>query len=155
MNPRTLIVLLGAFIALTVSADETRVAYPEGYRNTFINYLSVDRKLNPDQTMTLYANADGSVIVGEVFSAKKDSDGNVIESALGRRIPDKLLLVAVMEKRSGWGESSTSTINVGDWDFGAFKADGSDAGRNLDSCRACHSPLKDSDYLYSAEHLPD
>lgn len=156
------------FTAHFVAADDSRVTYPENYRDTFVNYLSLDRTQNPDQIIRLFANEiamqgvdesgelpDGSILVGEVYAAAKNSEGNVIESNLGRRIATKLALVAVMEKRDSWEESSSSTINVGDWDFGAFAPSGFDAGKDLDSCRACHSPLVDSDHLFSKDHIPE
>ena len=143
------------------------MSFPESYRDAFVNYLSSDRVQNPDQFITLYANdiamkgpgddgelADGAIIVGEVYAVKKDDDGSVIETRLGRRIATKLTLVAVMETRNGWAETSASSVDVGDWDFAAFTPTGNDAGKALDSCRSCHAPLTETDVLFSIEHLP-
>jgi len=159
--------LLFALIALPASAEEPRVKFPKDYREAFVEYLSLDRLQNPDQVIRLFANdiamqganednelPDGSVLVGEVYAAAKNSDGAVVKSALGRRIAGKLLLVAVMEKQDTWSATSTSSIDVGNWDFGAFKPDGVSAGKELNECRACHTPLKDTDHLFSIEHLP-
>ena len=155
-----------AILAAAATADD-RVSLPADYRETFTEYLALDRTQNPDQFIRLYANdvamrgvdpsgalQNGSVIVGEVYSVAKDKDGDVKTSALDRRIVDQLLLLAVMEKRAGFGETSTSLFSTGDWDFAAFKPDGSAAAKNLDECRACHAPLTRTDFVFSTEHLP-
>ena len=164
---KTLAMIVLTLTSYPLSAEEPRVSYPMEYRESFVEYLSLDRTQNPDQIIRLYANTkamqgaaengellDGSVLVGEVYSAKKDDEGNVIESSLGRRIAEKLILVAVMEKQGAWEEASTSSIPVGDWDFGAFKPNGQQAGKDLDACRACHAPLRQTDFMFSLSHLP-
>ena len=39
---------------------------------------------------------DDSVLVAEIYAAKKDADGAVIESALGRRIPGEMKAIALI-----------------------------------------------------------
>lgn len=160
-----LVFMLMGLIAPAV-ADE-RVALPQDYRETFTEYLALDRVQNPDQFIRLFADEtamrgvdasgnlpDRSVLVAEVYSVRKDSDGKVKTSALNRRIKDKLLLIAVMEKRAEFGASPASPIPTGDWDFAAYKPNGDVAPKNLDECRACHSPLTTTDFVFSIEHLP-
>ena len=163
-------IFLGALMAqifLTPAVADDRVALPGNYRESFVEYLSLDRVQNHDQFIRLFANSialagadengeleDGSLLVAEVYSVVKDENGDVATSALGRRIKDQMILIAVMEKRDGWAITSQSTIDVGDWDFGAYKPDGTLAGKDLDACRACHAPLASSDFLFSIEHLP-
>ena len=84
---------------------------------------------------------------------KKDSEGNVITSSLGRRIKGDLALIAVMQREQGWGKGYTEALQNGNWEFGAFKPDGSVAGKDLNACRACHAPLVDTDHLFSIEHI--
>ncbi|MEM7246655.1 MAG: cytochrome P460 family protein [Acidobacteriota bacterium] len=144
----------------------TEVAFPEGYRDTFTNYLSLDRVQNPDQVIRLFANDTalrgpdendelpfGSVIVGEVYKAKLDADGEVMVSGLGRRIRDELVLIAVMERGEGLGQGHAAELRNGHWEFAAYKPDGSVANKNLDTCRSCHAPLVESDHLFSLDHL--
>ncbi|MEO1206852.1 MAG: cytochrome P460 family protein [Pseudomonadota bacterium] len=163
-------VLMGGlgFVGAT-QADELskRVAFPEGYASTFKNYLSLDRTGNDDQIIRLFANEtavkaaqageplpDGSVLVGEIYKARKSEAGEVIESSLGRRVRDKFAAVAVMEKRSGWGRAFPDDLKNGDWDFAIFSPSGERlAGKDVNSCRSCHAPLKDSDHMFSYEHL--
>lgn len=147
--------------------SEERVALPDNYRETFTEYMALDRVQNPDQFIRLFADdtamrgvdASGSlpnrsVLVAEVYSVQKDGEGKVKTSALNRRIKDKLLLIAVMEKRVEFGASPASPIPTGDWDFAAYKPNGDVAPKNLDECRACHSPLTATDFVFSTEHLP-
>lgn len=148
------------------NATDDRVKFPTGYATTFTNYLSLDRVQNPDQIIRLFANPtareaaaagqplpDGSILVGEIYAAKKDKDGNVITSSLGRRIRDKFVAVAVMEKRAGWGEAFPADLRNGDWDFAIFSPDGTPLKKDLNTCRQCHAPLGETQHLFSLEHL--
>ncbi len=142
------------------------IAFPDNYAETYTNYLSLDRTMNPDQVIRLFANdvalqgpdADGklpfgSVLVAEVYKAKKDDKGEILTSSLGRRIKGDLALIAVMQREAGWGEGYTEELSNGNWEFAAFKADGMDAGKDLNACRACHAPLTETDHLFSLDHL--
>ncbi len=157
---------LSLALATPLLAEEQRIAFPQNYRETFVNYLNLDRTMNDDQIIHLWANRiaiegmkqdgvfpDGSILIGEVYKAKKDEKGEVIESSLGQRIHGKLALVAVMEKQQGWGDTFPEELKNGDWDFAAYKPDGSVANKDLDACRACHTPLVDMQHVFSIEHL--
>ncbi|MEM8489053.1 MAG: cytochrome P460 family protein, partial [Bacteroidota bacterium] len=128
----------------------SEIAFPEGYAETYTNYLSLDRTMNPDQVIRLFANdvamqgpddegklPFGSVLVAEVYKAKKNDKGEILTSTLGRRIKGDLALIAVMQREEDWGEGYVAELSNGNWEFAAFKADGMDAGKNLDACRAC------------------
>lgn len=141
-------------LSVTTHADEETVAFPENYRQTFTNYLSLDRTRNPDQVIRLFANdiamqgpgedgkmPFGSILVAEVFKAKLDSEDKVILSSPGRRIRDKFALVAVMQREKGWGEQYPEGVRNGNWEMAAFKPDGSKADKDLAACFACHAPL--------------
>ncbi len=96
---------------------------------------------------------NGSVIVGELYKAKKDVDGNVIESSLGRRVRGKLFAVAVMEKDEGWGATLPENVRNDDWDFAFFSPDGKRLNKDLNTCRSCHAPLTSSQHLFSLDHM--
>ncbi len=160
------VVLASAILVSTALAEASRIQLPTNYKETFTNYLSLDRTQNADQIIHLYANdialngirsngefPDGSVLVGEVYKAKKDSDGKILESALGRRLQGNLAIVAVMEKQKGWGDKFPPGLKNGDWDFATFKADGDVVKKDLNTCRACHSPLRNFQNVFSYEHL--
>ena len=162
--------ILGASIALgmiasVALADDERISFPENYKD-FENYLSLDRVQNHDQIIRLFANdaaleaaregrelPNGSVLVAELYKAKKDADGNVIESSLGRRVRDKFFALAVMEKQDGWGDTLPEQFRNGDWDFAIFSPDGKRLNKDLNGCRGCHAPLTSTQHLFSLEHL--
>lgn len=160
-------VALGLVVVANLAiADEERISFPADYSTKFQNYLSLDRVQNDDQIIRLFANdialtaakegrelPAGSVIVGEVYKAKKDEDGNVVESSLGRRVRAKLAAVAVMEKGDGWGAAFSEDLRNGDWDFAIFSPDGKRLNKDLNACRSCHAPLKETQHLFSLEHL--
>ena len=161
-----LIVAVGGALFVAVQAGEERIKFPADYRTTFTNYLSLDRTQNADQIIRLFANdvalkaakeggefPNGSVLVAEIYKAKLDADGEAIESALGRRIRDKFAAIGVMEKGEGWGAGRAKELDTGDWDFAVFKPDGTRAKKDLDACRKCHAPLKETKHLFSYEHL--
>jgi hypothetical protein len=155
--------LLGASVA---QAEDRRVGFPSGYATAFTNYLSLDRVQNPDQIIRLFANEtavaagqrgedlpNGSVLVGEIYAARKDGDGNVMTSSLGRRIRDKLVAIAVMEKQAGWGAQFPEELRNGDWDFAIFSPDGKPLDKDLNACRSCHAPLQETQHIFSLQHL--
>jgi hypothetical protein len=160
----SLILPLAALAAPTIAADG--IAFPKDYKTTFINYLSLDRTQNEDQIIRLFANdkalaaakegkeiPDGAIIVGEIYKAKLDTDGKPVVSSLGRKVRDKLAVIAVMEKRAGFGKNLPADLQNDGWDFAAFKPDGTGAGKDHNTCRACHAPLKETQHLFSLDHL--
>jgi len=158
--------VIGALSSVADSAAP-RIDFPKNYRAEMVNYLSLDRTQNPDQVIRLFAPKaaleaaksgqdlpDGTVLVAEVYKAKKDADGEVVESALGRRVRSKFAAVAVMQKKKGWGEIFSDELRNGDWDFAIFKPTGERlVKKDLNGCRACHAPLKDTQNLFSLEHM--
>jgi len=162
-----LVCSLVGLIALPVMAGDERIAYPADYRAKMVNYISLDRTQNDDQIIRLFTTQAaldaakaggelpyGTVIVAEVYKAKKDADGEVIESSLGRRIRDKFAAVAVMQKEKGWGAKFTAEHKNGDWDFAIFNPKGDRlVKKDLNSCRKCHAPHKETQHLYSLEHM--
>lgn len=152
--------------ATSISHPETGIELPSDYRETFTNYLSLDRVQNPDQIIRLFANSTamegpdennqlpfGSVIVAEIYKAKLNADGEAEISSLGRRIRDKPALIAVMERGEHLGKGYSAALDNGHWDYAAFTPDGAISSKDLNSCRACHAPLKETDYLFSLDHL--
>jgi Cytochrome P460 len=165
---RRVLIVTAAIVgpACVAVAEEPRVAFPQSYQSEFKNYLSLDRVQNADQIIRLFANSaaieagsegrelpDGSVIVGEIYAAKKDADGKVVTSSLGRRIRNELVAIAVMEKRKGRGDAVPATLRNGDWDFGIFSPDGKPLNKDLNTCRACHAPLRETQNLFSLQHI--
>jgi hypothetical protein len=166
MGRITLWISAALTLSAIVNADENNIAFPENYRQTFTNYLSLDRTQNPDQIIRLFANdlamqgpgedgklPFGSILVAEIYKAKLDSENKVITSSLNRRIKDKLALIAVMQREEGWGSQYPDGVRNGNWDMAAFKADGTNANKDLVECLTCHAPLKSTNFVFSYDHL--
>ena len=129
-------------------------------------YLITDRLGQEDQVMVIYANAtarygakgngklpNDSIIVGEIYAAKKDADGAVIESQIGRRIPEKLQAIVMMQRRAGWDDQYPKELKVGNWEFEVFSPTGENLGKDTIACRECHHPLTDSEFTFSYDHI--
>lgn len=154
------------FATQTFAMEDRVLEFPADYKTGFDKYLISDRLYQDDQVISLYANEtarkaalegaplpDGSVLVGEIYKVKLDEDGEVIESALGRRIPSELSAIVVMERRAEWAEQYPDDLKVGGWEFEVFSPAGENLGKDTTSCRECHQPLANTEYLWSFEHL--
>jgi hypothetical protein len=155
-----------SLIAGAAAAEDVTLTLPQDYKTTFENYLISDRLGQNDQVMSMYANevarngarADGrlpygSVLVGEVYKAKTDADGSVIESAVGRRVPAELAAIVVMERREGWDAQYPDALKVGDWEFEVFSPAGENLNKDTTACRECHHPLTDTEFTFSYQHI--
>lgn len=166
MKQISLLALLAGLWAGGALAADIALELPRDYKTTFDNYLISDRLGQEDQVISLFANdvarqgartngvlPDGSVIVGEIYAAKTDADGNVIESQLGRRIPAELKTIVVMERRTGWDDQYPDELKVGNWEFEAFSPSGENLAKDTTACRECHHPLTDTEFTWTFEHL--
>lgn len=129
-------------------------------------YMISDRLGQEDQVIVLYANAtarfgakgngklpDDSIIVGEIYTAKQDGEGAIIESQVGRRIPGELKTIVMMERRAGWDDQYPDELKVGNWEFEVFSPSGENLGKDTTACRECHHPLTDTEFLFSYDHI--
>ena len=153
--------------ATAATAGPEKVTLPADYKKTFTSYYEGDRiGSNDTQVIRLFANETaakgaakdgklpyGSVIVGEIYSVKIDGAGNAVESALGRRVIEKLAAVVVMERGEGFDEGYADELKVGDWEFAVYSAAGEKLDKDVTACRECHHPLQDKEFLWSYEHL--
>ncbi|QIE56086.1 cytochrome P460 family protein [Pikeienuella piscinae] len=155
-----------ASVPAEAAEDDVALAFPADYKTEFTHYLTADRQ-NGTQIISIYANdialngargdgklPYGSILVGELTPALKDADGEPMQSMLGHLIgAEEMAAIAVMQRIEGndakWGED----LKVGDWAFDVFSPDGENLGKDTTSCRECHTPLTDSEFLYSYEHL--
>lgn len=159
----TVLIAAGA----TAMAGPDRIEFPKGYQDSFSNYMNAERQ-NGKQLARFYANdiavkgakaggdlPDGSIVIMEVYKAKANDAGEPIRSKnLDRLIRGDLAAIMVKQKGAGWGKDyKGDKMNVGDWEFAGFKADGSRLDKDFAQCRSCHSELKDSAFMFSYEHL--
>lgn len=158
--------LASGLVAGTALAEDIVLELPADYRQTFDNYLTSDRLGQDDQVMSMFANSiaregaradgklpDGSVLVGEIYTVKTDADGTAIESQLGRRIPETLKAIVMMERRAGWDDQYPDELKVGDWEFEVFSPTGENLGKDTTACRECHHPLVDTEFTWTYDHI--
>ncbi len=58
-----------------------------------------------------------------------------------------------MQKEKGWGAEYPDETRNGEWEYAAFKPDGSRIERDYKPCFECHKPIEDLDYVFSLEEL--
>ena len=142
------------------------VAFPSGYGAIFTKYTTLNRSASA-AVAKMYANdtavssykkgrtaASGSIIVMEVYKPKKDADGKPIVGKDGINEIAKLAAIAVMERRDAWPANFAASDRVGTWGFAIYNPDGTPKKNDL-TCVACHTPLKEQDFLFSQRHLID
>lgn len=153
-------------VASAVFAGAEKVTFPTDYRTTFTYWMTSERYDN-NQVRYLWANAaafgaaadsvelpHGSQFAMEVYSAKVDADGEPILNADGQLMPDRMKLVAVMEKGEGWGAAYPEEERNGDWEYAFFTPEG-ELMADVDTapCRACHLPYADEDFVINRGEL--
>jgi hypothetical protein len=157
----------GATVAVAVPlfATPDRVKLPEAYKTGFVLYNKVDR---PDRKRVrfMYVNPDahasaqpdellpeGTILVMEDHEAALGADGNLVRDKDGRLTPtDALTGIFVMEKRAGFGAANDlpPEKDNGDWDYAAYKADGSpNPEAKLENCFACHMSRSNRDFTFT------
>ena len=127
------------FLALSPSAQSGSVpkdgelAFPSDYKS-FPTFLKGVQK--PNAVRDLYINkigaeahpgkpfAHGSIMVMEIYNAKKGTDGNFEKDADGHLIKAGLAKVYVMQKGKGWGNHAPDGLQNGDWFYSAFNPNG-------------------------------
>jgi len=159
----------GAFVAIAgplVAQQGTgpaRIGFPKDYAKNFVLYNVTDRfdgkharffyidrdsaaKVKPGEPLP-----DGIVVVMELRAIELDAAGNPALDANGRMKPtDKVNAVMVQEKRKGWGDAIAANLRNGDWDYAAFRPDGTvNAEARLEACFACHLNRKDRDFTFT------
>ena len=98
----------------------------------------------------------GTVITMVIYKAKLGADGQPEKDANGRFIKTgEIAGIAVMEKRMGWGAEYPPDMRNGEWEYRAFKADGTVNDKaDLKPCFTCHlQKVSKQDFVFSLEKL--
>lgn len=158
-------VALFALASATAALEDRKLDLPD-YRAGFSNYMISDRVNQDNQVISLWANdtartaarndgslPDGSVLIGEIYAAKTDEDGEVIETPIGRRVAGELKAIVLMERKAGWGDQYSEELKVGGWEFEVFSPTGKNLGKDTTACRECHAPLDASEFTFTLDHI--
>lgn len=81
---------------------------------------------------------NGTVSVMEIYKTTQ-VDGKVSKGALEN--------VFVMYKGENWGSSAPEGMKTGDWVYSAFEPNGQHAKVDYATCRGCHIPMADTDFI--------
>lgn len=140
------------------SPKDGELQFPTDYKS-YPSFLKGVQK--PNAVRDLYINpagakahhgesfANDSILVMEIYNAKKGADGNFTKGADGKLLKDGLAKVYIMQKGAGWGHNAPKGLRNGDWIFSAFTPNGDRLDVNYSKCRSCHLPLGDTkDYVH-------
>ena len=152
--------------ALLPNLAKTGVSFPEGYRNTFTWYHTINFPATK-QVRYYYANPaaitaakagkdlpNGAYLLAEVFSTKLDADKNPIKGSDGFFVADQLLFYTAMQRDAGWGKDIPEMLRNEEWNYGVFTtAKQHRPGVNQAECLACHKPLDKVSYTFTLQQL--
>jgi len=147
---------------------KTRVTFPEGYKDTFVKYHTINFPATK-QVRYYYANAaavtaakagqplpDGSVLFAEVYAAKLDGSGKPATGGDGFYAADKLLFYTAMARDAGWGNDIPEMLRNADWNYAVFTTDKQHRpGVNQAECLACHKPLDNVSYTFTLKQIAE
>lgn len=152
--------------ALLPNLAKSHVAFPEGYKDSFVKYHTIDFPATK-QVRHYYANktavqaahagkpvADGSYLIAEVYTAKLDADKNPVKGADGFFVPEKLLAYTAMQSAAGWGAEFPEMLRNANWNYAVFTPEKQQrAGVNQAECLGCHKPLDKESYVFTLKQL--
>ena len=158
----------GAKSTFLPNVAKTSVTFPEGYKNTFTKYYTINFPATK-QVRYYYANKaavvaakagkplpDGSVLFAEVYAAKLDADGKPVMGGDGFYVADKLIFYTAMARAAGWGKDIPEMLRNGDWNYAVYTTDKQHRpGVNQAECLACHKPLDNTSYTFTLKQLAE
>ncbi len=152
--------------ALLPNVAKSRVAFPEGYKDSFVKYHTINFPATK-QVRYYYANKvaaqaakagkpipDGEVLFAEVHTVKLDADKNPVKGADGFFVPEKLVAYTAMQTGAGWGSEFPEMLRNGDWNYAVFTPEKQQRpGVNQAECLACHKPLDKASFVFTLKEL--
>jgi cytochrome c553 len=156
----------GAKSALLPNVAKTNVNFPEGYKESFVKYHTINFPATK-QVRYYYANKaavtaaragkplpDGSVLFAEVYAAKVGADGKPATGGDGFFVPEKLVAYTAMAREAGWGKDIPEMLRNENWNYAVFTAEKQHRpGVNQAECLACHKPLDNVSYTFTLKQL--
>jgi cytochrome c553 len=145
---------------------KTSVTFPEGYKDSFTKYHTINFPATR-QVRHYYANKaavqaakdgkplpDGSYLFAEVYAAKVDADGKPVTGSDGFYVAEKPLFYTAMATGAGWGKDFPEALRNGNWNYAIFTLDKQHRpGVNQAECLACHKPLDNVSFTFTLKQL--
>ena len=144
---------------------KTHVTFPEGYKDTFTKYLTINFPATK-QVRYYFANKvaiqaakegkplpNGSYLFAEVYAAKLDADQKPIMGPDGFFVADKPLFFTAMAREAGWGKDIPPMLRNEDWNYAVFSLDKQHRPINHAECLGCHVPLNNVSYTFTLKQL--
>ena len=141
------------------------VSFPEGYKDTFTKYHTINFPATK-QVRYYYANKaalqaakaskplpDGSYLLAEVYAAKLGADSKPVMGADGFYVADKPLAFTAMARDAGWGKDIPEMLRNENWNYAVFTLDRKPRPVNHAECLACHKPLDSVSYTFTLKQL--
>ena len=158
----------GAKSSFLPNVAKTGVTFPEGYKDTFTKYHTINFPAT-GQVRYYYANKaavqaakegkplpDGSVLFAEVYAAKVDANKKPVMGSDGFFVAEKLLFYTAMARNAGWGKDIPEMLRNEDWNYAVFTLDKQHRpGVNQAECLACHKPLDKVSYTFTLKQLAE
>ena len=159
---------MGAKSTLLPNIAKTGVTFPEGYKESFTKYHTINFPATK-QVRYYYANKaavaaakagkplpDGSVLFAEVYAAKLDAESKPVMGGDGFYVADKLLLYTAMARDKGWGTDIPEMLRNENWNYAIFTTEKQHRpGVNQAECLACHKPLDKVSYTFTLKQIAD
>ncbi|HTP71822.1 MAG TPA: cytochrome P460 family protein [Burkholderiaceae bacterium] len=133
---------------------------PADYKS-WPKYLSAVQRPDAKQVREIYMNPvsrsataasgfpNGTLFVMENYAAKARADGSLETGADGKLVKGDLLRVFVMGKNAGWGVTDVAEpLRNGNWVYAAWLPGGQKAPDDTNTCRACHLPMANKDFVH-------
>jgi cytochrome c553 len=144
----------------------TSVTFPEGYKDTFTKYLTINYPATK-QVRHFFANKtavqaakegkplpEGSFLLAEVYAARLDAESKPVTGADGFFVADKLSFYSARARGTGWGKDIPEMLRNGDWNYANFTLDRKHRpGVNQAECLACHKPLDSASYTFTLKQV--
>lgn len=136
--------------------DDGELVLPADYASWPVYLKNVQRPdlkqirdiyINPQGQKSSRPFAYGTMMVMELHSTKTGADGQPELDSNGKLQKQGLSKIFVMGKGPGWGQGVKPELRTGEWVYAAFDGSGKSLGKDASSCRGCHVPMKDADFV--------
>ena len=158
----------GTKSAFLPNIAKTRVVFPEGYKDSFTKYHTINFPVTK-QVRYYYANKaavqaakagkplpDDSVLFAEVYSAKLDYDKKPVTGGDGFYVAEKLLFYTAMATGAGWGKDIPDMLRNGNWNYAVFTTEKQHRpGVNQAECFGCHKPLDNTSFVFTLKQIAE